>query len=494
MVSKHFLPGSFDATVVPNVVDGDEMDCIEEGSLQSSSRIKMSDANRLFLEKYRALDLAGQFEQSFPSFSDASIVKEYRYWNQKSVAVVTCVLSLVFVDFPYSITRFNLAYLGIYEHPFTISSQVVAIPTFMLFGMYVVVHLYLRYYGRNPDPNSASPDDDVFAVRKRWCDKFLAYPVEDFVVVGTTWMLSAIFLGRVSMGACPDNVSIWEAQRCNPVANSHSFPQDDVISMYGVPLFLQFLLRGTSLRGVLLSYGVAFAAVVYAMVAVEGYLQCYSILNLLVFPIMSVELERWMRVAFVRHKLVVESRETAIAAAENETKQVILSALAAQTAAENAAKILDLNNKAHLAAREQEMLRHIMGNVAHDMKTPLHSIFAELEGVRDAVGKACDDAAVPGADVSSILSGMKVTTDGTLDVVDSMAQFIVMSINRSQDYSKLTSNIALKPTLETVSVPDVLRFVTKCMAHQNCHRIINVHPMVSEICYRFCLRLGYCYD
>jgi hypothetical protein len=64
-----------------------------------------------------------------------------------------------------------------------------------------------------------------------------------------------------------------------------------------------------------------------------------------------------------------------------------------------------------------------------------------------------------------------------------MTQFIVMSINRSQDYAKLTSNIALKPKLETVSVPDVLRFVSKCMSHQNNGRIIVVHSLVCEIGY-----------
>jgi signal transduction histidine kinase len=179
--------------------------------------------------------------------------------------------------------------------------------------------------------------------------------------------------------------------------------------------------------------------------------------------------------------LLIDSRQTAIAAAENEAKQVVFAAHAAQTAAENAAKILDLNNKAHLAAKEQDMLRHIMGNVAHDMKTPLHSIFAELEGVRDAVNVACKDAAVPRADVSSVLGRLQSTTDGTLDVIESMTQFLVMSINRSQDYAKLTSNIALKPKLETVSVPDVLRFVTKCMAHQNNGRIIVMHSLVCHI-------------
>ncbi len=83
--------------------------------------------------------------------------------------------------------------------------------------------------------------------------------------------------------------------------------------------------------------------------------------------------------------------------------------------------------------------------------------------------------------MSSVLGRLQSATDGTLDVVESMTQFLVMSINRSQDYAKLTSNIALKPKLETVSVPDVLRFVTTCMAHQNNGRIIVMHSLVRRI-------------
>jgi signal transduction histidine kinase len=486
---------SHGAKVVPNVTD-DEIAHVEEGSLRSSTRIEMTDANRLFLEKYRALDLAGQFEQSFPTFSDASIGKEYRKFNQHSVSLIPCLLlSITIVSLLLS-TRYNFPFMGSYEDPFTVCAQASVIPGFIAFTLYLVSQFYLLHYKRNSAAFStySKADRDVILLRKKWCDKCLEYPLEDIMCIGLTTSHALIFLGRVHMGQCPDNVSIWEAQRCNPVASSNSFPTDDVISFFVAPVIYTAFSRGVSLYGNLISYAVAAAAILYAMVLVNGGLQGYTALWIFVYFTVTLELERWMRVSFVRHKLLVDSRRTAIAAAENETKQVVFSALAAQTAAEDAAKILDLNNKAHLAAKEQEMLRLIMGNVAHDMKTPLHSIFAELESVRDAVNEACTEAAVPGAVASVVLGRLKSSTDGTLDVVDSMTQFLVMSINRSQDYAKLTSNIALKPTLETVSVPDVLRFVTKCMAHQNSHRIINVHPLVSEFCYCFCLRLGYCYD
>ena len=443
----------------------------------ASPRSASSDANRLFLEKYRALDLAGQFEQSFPSFTETFIKKEYRAWQHQSVAVVACFLTMLALVLPYLVTRYNLAFIGEYENPFTISSQVVAIPTGIAMMLYLLAKVYLVYYDRNP----ALASDSKAVRRQQQCQQLLNYPIEDVLAIFAACALSTNFLGRVAAGSCPPGTHIWDAQRCNTVAASQSFPQDDVIIMYAMPVCFQLLLRGISLPVALASYCIALASVIYAMVAVGGYLQWYSIQYILIFPIMSVELERWMRVSFVRHKLVVDSRQTAVAAAENETKQVLLAALAAQTAAENAAKIADLGNQAHLAAKEQDMLRHIMGNVAHDMKTPLHSIIAELESVRGAVDDACVAAAVPGADASAVLGHLLTTTHTTLSVVDSMTQFLVMSINRSQDYAKLTTNVALRPHMETVSIPDVLRFVTKCMAHQNNGRIIVVHSLVSSL-------------
>ena len=324
----------------------------------------------------------------------------------------------------------------------------------------------------------------------------------------------------------------------------------------------------------LTTYAIAAVTVIYALIYVDGQLQAYTALWSFVFLLISIELERWMRVAFIRHMLLVDSRRTAIAAAENEATQIVRVAQAGQTAAENAAQILELNNNAHLASKEQELLRSIMGNVAHDMKTPLHSIIAELDYIHDAIVSAstevvspetatgttapapapaptatttataitntmtCDtDAAagtgkgtdpgmtaagaagtdehrksghsnrVGGTDTGSgtlsvsvrtdhgrvgsgsthanstsavgVFDRLIATTDDIRDTIMSQIQFLVMSINRSQDFVKLSSNVVLKPKLETASIPDVIHFVTKCMGHQNNGRSIVVHALVS---------------
>jgi hypothetical protein len=59
-----------------------------------------------------------------------------------------------------------------------------------------------------------------------------------------------------------------------------------------------------------------------------------------------------------------------------------------------------------------------------------------------------------------------------------------MGINRSQDYAKLTTNIALKTAMETVPIFEVLRLVTTCMANQQNGRRLVVHPM-DHLCSHF---------
>ena len=54
-------------------------------------------------------------------------------------------------------------------------------------------------------------------------------------------------------------------------------------------------------------------------------------------------------------------------------------------AEDNEKKIKAAENEALLASKEQEQLRSIMGNVAHDLKTPLHSIMAEIEHLKELI-------------------------------------------------------------------------------------------------------------
>jgi signal transduction histidine kinase len=168
-------------------------------------------------------------------------------------------------------------------------------------------------------------------------------------------------------------------------------------------------------------------------------------------------------------------------------------------AEENDKKVKAAEHEALLASKEQEQLRSIMGNVAHDLKTPLHSIMAEIDFLRQTIENACEsivandggpssfslaggparEAAATSFQAMAVIKKLTETTHDSFESLDTTCKFLVMAINRSQDYVKASSNIALTPILDTFNVNEVLNVVHKCMINQKCGRIIKIHSLVS---------------
>ena len=108
----------------------------------------------------------------------------------------------------------------------------------------------------------------------------------------------------------------------------------------------------------------------------------------------------------------------------------------------------------------------------------------EADFLRQTVISACieiNTAAsleLPVAPVSALTLRLSSETEGLFDNVASMIQLLTMSINRTQDFIKISSDIPLVPDLGTLDLVDVLEMVDKCMASQNSDRIVNIHPLV----------------
>ena len=200
--------------------------------------------------------------------------------------------------------------------------------------------------------------------------------------------------------------------------------------------------------------------------------------------------------------LLAAANETKYAAAVNEAK--MLHTTAKLLAAEYEIKRVQVENEHRIRAAsietdrvkgEQQLLRSIMGNVAHDLKTPLMGIGAEVDNLRQILTAACEkiitsstfpsNASVSSALALSVITPpvRKLSDDANqlLDNVSSMIQFLSMSIRRSQDFVRASSNFALMPVFESFSLADALTMVYKCIACQNSGRIVTIHPMV-DIC------------
>jgi len=143
------------------------------------------------------------------------------------------------------------------------------------------------------------------------------------------------------------------------------------------------------------------------------------------------------------------------------------------------------------AADRETELRHMIGNVAHDLKTPLSSITTAIEMIGDTLKQ-----------IEQIVSQYNATGDRTdeqndkfqnflqafnfikqsLHAAQNTTNFMFMTINRCIDYTKASKGIKLTPRPETVHWSEALQVPLDCMRHIQEKVEVILQPIPKEIC------------
>jgi signal transduction histidine kinase/DNA-binding NarL/FixJ family response regulator len=110
---------------------------------------------------------------------------------------------------------------------------------------------------------------------------------------------------------------------------------------------------------------------------------------------------------------------------------------------------IEAENEIRLMEMQSAELKHLIGNVAHDLKTPLHAIAFELDTLQ------------------SLSETEPNTIRQSVKLLQSVCSFMSMTINRAIDYTKATSGIVLVPSQETVDLEESLRWVLDCMGRSS---------------------------
>jgi signal transduction histidine kinase len=124
-----------------------------------------------------------------------------------------------------------------------------------------------------------------------------------------------------------------------------------------------------------------------------------------------------------------------------------------------------------------------MGNVAHDLKTPLHSIKADLEVLcllMSKIPKAAIAEAVALLQASSLYQNFD--PESIFNTMDATCKFMMMSINRSQDFMKASNNIALLPVQSTFDIGNAVSMSVICIKRIESDRLVVVHPFDDRMC------------
>ena len=111
----------------------------------------------------------------------------------------------------------------------------------MMYSMFFTCHIVKHWIVDHSSRLYTAAD---FFLNSPWAGDFF----KDLIAITGILGVSLSLVGRVMNGACSDHVSLWESQRCNPMATCSSLPQDHVMFIFLLPLLLQSTLNGMTYR------------------------------------------------------------------------------------------------------------------------------------------------------------------------------------------------------------------------------------------------------
>jgi signal transduction histidine kinase/ActR/RegA family two-component response regulator len=132
------------------------------------------------------------------------------------------------------------------------------------------------------------------------------------------------------------------------------------------------------------------------------------------------------------------------------------------------------DNEKVLGDMRTDELKHLIGNVAHDLKTPLQAFSYELDCISGKHLQIPDDWN----------HSLKGDLSESVCLLKSICAFMTMTINRAIDYTKATAGLTLKPSMETLNISEVLEWVVNCMSRSGKNQSVSfeVEPFPPDLC------------
>ena len=242
--------------------------------------------------------------------------------------------------------------------------------TIAIWALYCTVH-FLRLKGH---------DQMYLALISRW--KKLT-SLEDLLVFMPMVCWSIFLILRVLKGQCVTK-SWWDEQFCNPFANSGGIPTEMVYTLYMIPLCGQLIMKCVSLRVLTMSYLLCSAVVAFCIFYSKSN-DYFALINVLIFINATFEITRLQRVYYVEMLKVQKHQKIVLTQIKQEqvTKETIREQELLLHRAEDEKRLKD---------KEAFQLRSLMGNVAHDLKTPLFVLEADVETLKRHYSYLDEDA------------------------------------------------------------------------------------------------------
>ena len=415
------------------------------------------------------IDESAIFRTRHPFLHDAEVSFHYKSVQKRHLDVVS-VAPLSFLYYCNVVFRFNIGNLGTASAEYICSFILLLIFT-ILFAMFFCSHSYM-YNTKKENQQSYQ-----YLLGERFLHHWFGGRIEDILVLLCVSVVGLNMIARIHEGPCPEGISIWESQTCNPFAKVGTLPVEQMFVMFLVPIGGQIVMRGLSAEGLVSCWLVTLLFLLYAVTYVRGWSNMWVVLYIISFTTVSFEVERLLRQSYVQGITMLAGQKEKLRVEADARLSTMISLHKVELL-----KVTSENDK-KLRASESLQLRSLMGNVAHDLKTPLHSIEADMEVLRVFFSRIPSDVLI------AVVEEYKATCAGEIMVPQSIfnslnatCKFMEMAINRSQDFMKASSNIALTPAMETFEFEAALSMSVTCINHLQTSRTIVVHPSDPMIC------------
>lgn len=308
---------------------------------------------------------------------------------------------------------------------------------------------------------SKSKRSYLLNLTKRFEVSLLGRKLEDLLAFSGVLMAGFSLFHFAMEGQCSTGRVLYRDNRCDPVVDRNTIPCDRVLMVYLSPIICQVIFKGASIQSLCLSWAIGLCMVIASFYQVSEVKQeIWTIFYSIFFLGIIFSIERCTRITYLeilkasnaesaRIELITQKNEAEMNLEQNKHELIIFAMRAEE--------------EKRLAEKEQEQLTALIGNVAHDLKTPLQSIKVDLEllGSPGISSQLKDNG-----EFSMILKSLNAAS-----------RFMIMAINRSIDFAKASGNIALVPSIETFNVINEILVSVDIVNHLQSAVNIIVHPL-----------------
>ena len=229
-----------------------------------------------------------QFKIDFPLFTD-KIMKEYEQFNHENINPLIF-LPIIVLYYTLVVCRTGLIGLrfdGDANHNVLVVSLFCVILFTLFFVLYIAMHA-LRLTERK------AMHDGLKWIFEEW----LPLPIEEMLLLISTFVWSLFLIARVVKGQCPPGTSLFQQQTCNQFASLGGIPNDMAYSLYFSPLALQCVTKNLSIRMLVISNMSNLFVVAFCVIYSGAWNDYCAILNWVFFVTFAFAIERLQRIAY----------------------------------------------------------------------------------------------------------------------------------------------------------------------------------------------------